>query len=107
MEEIYYGTSQLYEATTEGLLLCMILLVIVYKFYKEGRVFSTLLLDMESFNFFIEFTRQPDEHLGLLALELSMGQWLSITMIILGGYGHMQSLKTYYVESKHHIDIES
>ena len=34
--------------------------------------------------FLVEFTRQPDDHLGLLALQLSMGQWLSIAMICLG-----------------------
>ena len=77
--------SQLYEAATEGLLLCIILLIIVFKFYKEGRVFSTFVIGYGIIRFLIEFTRQPDEHIGLLAFELSMGQWLSLSMIILGG----------------------
>ena len=37
------------------------------------------------FRFIAEFYRQPDAHLGLLSLNLSMGQWLSIPMIIAGG----------------------
>ena len=34
--------------------------------------------------FIAEFGRQPDAFLGLLAFNLSMGQWLSLPMI-LGG----------------------
>ena len=33
---------------------------------------------------FREFTRQPDDFLGLLGLGLSMGQWLSLPMILAG-----------------------
>ncbi|HVS26407.1 MAG TPA: prolipoprotein diacylglyceryl transferase family protein, partial [Burkholderiales bacterium] len=33
------------------------------------------------FRFLVEFTREPDSFLGLLALNLSMGQWLSLPMI--------------------------
>ena len=34
--------------------------------------------------FIAEFAREPDEFLGLLALSLSMGQWLSLPMIAAG-----------------------
>lgn len=34
--------------------------------------------------FTVEFAREPDDFLGLLALGLSMGQWLSLPMIIAG-----------------------
>jgi phosphatidylglycerol---prolipoprotein diacylglyceryl transferase len=37
-----------------------------------------------SFRFIVEFTREPDAHLGLLGLGLSMGQWLSLPMILIG-----------------------
>ena len=37
-----------------------------------------------TFRFLVEFTRQPDDFLGLLALGLSMGQWLSLPMIVAG-----------------------
>jgi len=36
------------------------------------------------FRFGVEFTREPDGFLGLLALGLSMGQWLSLPMIMAG-----------------------
>ena len=34
--------------------------------------------------FFIEYFRQPDSHMGFVALQLSMGQLLSIPMVIVG-----------------------
>lgn len=34
--------------------------------------------------FAVEFTREPDSFLGLLAWGLSMGQWLSLPMIAIG-----------------------
>jgi len=34
--------------------------------------------------FIAEFFREPDDFLGLLALDLSMGQWLSAPMILIG-----------------------
>jgi phosphatidylglycerol:prolipoprotein diacylglycerol transferase len=36
--------------------------------------------------FLVEFTREPDSFLGLLALGLSMGQWLSLPMVLVGAY---------------------
>ena len=33
----------------------------------------------------VEFFREPDSFLGLQALGLSQGQWLSLPMIVLGG----------------------
>ena len=34
--------------------------------------------------FVAEFLREPDDFLGLLALDMSMGQWLSLPMVALG-----------------------
>ena len=36
------------------------------------------------FRFIAEFWREPDAHLGLLGLGFSMGQWLSLPMIVAG-----------------------
>jgi len=36
------------------------------------------------FRFIAELGREPDAHLGYLALGLSMGQWLSLPMIVAG-----------------------
>lgn len=37
------------------------------------------------FRFSVEYSREPDSYLGLLAFGLSMGQWLSLPMIAAGG----------------------
>ena len=34
--------------------------------------------------FAVEFTREPDNFLGFLALGFTMGQWLSLPMILIG-----------------------
>ena len=36
------------------------------------------------FRFVAEFAREPDNFLGLLAAGLSMGQWLSLPMVVFG-----------------------
>jgi len=42
------------------------------------------LMGYGTFRFLVEFTREPDNFLGLLAGGLSMGQWLSLPMVALG-----------------------
>jgi phosphatidylglycerol:prolipoprotein diacylglycerol transferase len=49
-----------------------------------GAVSGLFLIGYGSFRFVVEFTREPDNFLGLLALNLSMGQWLSLPMVIAG-----------------------
>jgi len=46
------------------------------------------------FRFLAEFTREPDRFLGTLAFGLSMGQLLSIPMIIFGAYLLKRSAKS-------------
>jgi phosphatidylglycerol:prolipoprotein diacylglycerol transferase len=36
------------------------------------------------FRFIAEYFGEPDDFLGLLALNLSMGQWLSLPMVLAG-----------------------
>ncbi len=76
--------SQLYEFALEGIVL--FLLLWVYSSHKRplGRVSALFLLGYGSARFLVEFTREPDDFLGLLALNLSMGQWLSLPMIVAG-----------------------
>jgi phosphatidylglycerol:prolipoprotein diacylglycerol transferase len=47
-------------------------------------VTGAFLLGYGVFRFGVEYFREPDDFLGLLALTLSMGQWLSVPMIALG-----------------------
>ena len=78
--------SQLYEAGMEGVLLFVILWVFARKPRPTGAVSGVFLVSYGVLRFLVEFTREPDNFLGLLALNLSMGQWLSLPMI-LGGIG--------------------
>ena len=77
--------SQLYQALTEGLLLFIILMWFSQKPRPRMAVSGLFLVLYGAFRIFTEFFRQPDAHLGLLSLNLSMGQWLSIPMILVGG----------------------
>ncbi|MBR6026765.1 MAG: prolipoprotein diacylglyceryl transferase [Neisseriaceae bacterium] len=75
--------SQLYELLLEGIILFIILWVFSKKSRPTGQVAALFILGYGVFRFLIEFTRQPDSHLGLLSLNMSMGQWLSLPMIII------------------------
>lgn len=77
--------SQLYEFALEGIALFIILWIFAKKPRPVGAVSGLFLMGYGLFRFLIEFTRQPDEFLGLLSLGLSMGQWLSLPMIAIGG----------------------
>jgi phosphatidylglycerol---prolipoprotein diacylglyceryl transferase len=78
--------SQIYQFLMEGLLLFVILWFYARKERQQGQVAAVFLLGYGIFRFIAEFFRQPDEHLGLLSLGMSMGQWLCVPMI-LGGAG--------------------
>lgn len=77
--------SNIYEFLLEGVLLFIILWVFSSKRYRYvGQTWALFLTGYGLFRFLVEFTRQPDAGLGLLSLGLSMGQWLSLPMIIVG-----------------------
>ena len=76
--------SQLYEFALEGIALFCILWWFSRKQRPIGAISALFLIGYGSFRFWVEFTRQPDDYLGLLQLGLSMGQWLSLPMILIG-----------------------
>ena len=80
--------SQLYEAILEGILLFLILLYFQKKKYlKVPGLISGLFLTFYSlFRFLTEFFRAPDEQLGYLLLNLTMGQIISIIFFLIGTY---------------------
>jgi phosphatidylglycerol:prolipoprotein diacylglycerol transferase len=87
VDSIARHPSQIYEALTEGLLLFIILNIALrkYKLYKHQGMLSGLFCIFYSlFRFFVENFRQPDEHLGFVMYHLTMGQLLSVIMMILG-----------------------
>ncbi|MGP1928526.1 MAG: prolipoprotein diacylglyceryl transferase [Arsenophonus sp. NC-WZS1-MAG3] len=75
--------SQLYEMFFEGLILFIILNLFIRKPRQIGSVSGLFLISYGVFRILIEFFRQPDAQLGLFA-GISMGQILSIPMIIIG-----------------------
>jgi len=79
--------SQLYEAFLEGLVLFVVLALLVRSEKwrnRTGFLSGVFLFGYGTFRFLIEFVRMPDAHLGLLAMNLSMGQWLSLPMVVAG-----------------------
>jgi phosphatidylglycerol:prolipoprotein diacylglycerol transferase len=76
--------SQLYQFALEGALLFVILWLYSAKPRPTGAVSAMFLIGYGVLRFTAEFFREPDDFLGLLALNLSMGQWLSLPMILAG-----------------------
>jgi len=78
--------SQLYEAVLEGIILFIILIYFRKKDYlkKPGLISGLFLIFYSIFRFFVEFFRVPDEHLGYLIFDLSMGQVISVIFLMIG-----------------------
>lgn len=76
--------SQLYQFALEGVALFALLWLFSRKPRPVGSVSGLFLIGYGSFRFLVEFTREPDAHLGLLAMGLSMGQLLSLPMLAAG-----------------------
>jgi len=74
--------SQLYELLLEGVLLFFVLLWVKNRTKRDGIVAMVFLFGYTAARFVVEFFRQPDAHLGFLLLGLSMGQWLSVVMLV-------------------------
>lgn len=78
--------SQVYQFLLEGLLLFAILWLYARKERRERRVSALFLMGYGGMRFTAEYFREPDDFLGLLALNMSMGQWLCVPMIALGAW---------------------
>ncbi len=76
--------SQLYQFALEGIVLFILLWWYSSKPRPVGAVSGLFLIGYGSFRFLVEYTREPDSFLGLLAMNLSMGQWLSLPMVMIG-----------------------
>ena len=88
IDNLYRHPSQLYEAFFEGLILFFILIYFRNKgFIKiSGLISSLFLIFYSTFRFVIEFYRVPDEQLGYLFFNLSMGQIISFAFFLVGAY---------------------
>lgn len=81
--------SQLYEATLEGALLIIVLLFLFWRTrarWRPGLLVGTFTAGIALGRFTVEFFREPDAQLAEFAARtgLSMGQWLTIPLILLG-----------------------
>lgn len=76
--------SPLYQFALEGLLLFVLLWLYARKPRGSGQVSGIFLIGYGVFRFIAEYFREPDAFLGLLALNMSMGQWLCVPMVLAG-----------------------
>ena len=94
--------SQLYEAGLEGFLLGLLMYLFWWRGWlgAVGRLTGVFLCAYGLARFFVEFVRQPDVHIGLFGGIFSMGQLLSLPMIIVGLYFLRQSWRQGYYHGK-------
>jgi phosphatidylglycerol:prolipoprotein diacylglycerol transferase len=76
--------SQLYEAALEGVVLFSVLFLLHRRKVSPGVPLSFFLILYGLFRMIVELFREPDLHLGFLWGMVTMGQLLSIPMILAG-----------------------
>lgn len=76
--------SQLYELLLEGVVLFIILNLFIRKPRPMGAVSGLFLIGYGAFRIIVEAFRQPDAQLGLFDVVVSMGQILSVPMVVAG-----------------------
>ena len=88
VDNLFRHPSQLYEAIFEGLILFFILIYFRKKGFIKipGFISGLFLFFYSTFRFIIEFFRVPDEQLGYLFFNLTMGQIISFIFLLIGIY---------------------
>ena len=76
--------SQLYQFALEGLLLFVLLWWYASRPRATGQVAAAFVFGYGVLRFVVEYFREPDAFLGVLALGMSMGQWLCVPMVLAG-----------------------
>jgi phosphatidylglycerol:prolipoprotein diacylglycerol transferase len=87
--QLHRHPSQLYEAALEGLLLLIIMWALCYFTNlrkKPGILTGIFILGYALARTFVEQFREPDAHIGFVFGNVTMGQILSVPMIILALY---------------------
>lgn len=85
--------SQLYQFLGEGLLLFIVMWVYARKPRPIGAVSGVFLMGYGVLRFMAEYFREPDAHLGLLALGMTMGQWLCVPMVGMGMWLWLRAMR--------------
>jgi phosphatidylglycerol:prolipoprotein diacylglycerol transferase len=96
--------SQLYEFALEGLLLFAILWTYGSRRRPQGAVSGLFLLGYGTARFLVEYTREPDDFLGFLVGGFTMGQLLSLPMIILGAAMMLWAYRRWHKEQPTLLD---
>ena len=88
IDNITRHPSQIYEALLEGVILFFILFFFIKKNYllKPCLISSLFLIFYSLFRFLVEFFRVPDEQVGLIYLNLTIGQIISLIFLSFGFY---------------------
>ena len=88
IDNLYRHPSQLYEAFFEGIVVFIILIYFKNKGFMKnpGSISGLFLIFYSIFRFVIEFLRVPDEQLGYLFFNLTMGQIFSFIFLLIGIY---------------------
>ena len=88
IDNLYRHPTQLYEAIFEGLILFLILIYLRNKGFMKitGLMSGIFLICYSIFRFMIEFLRVPDEQIGYLLFNLTMGQIISCIFFLIGIY---------------------
>ena len=88
IDNLYRHPTQLYEAFFEGIVLFLVLLYFKDKSFSKrpGFISGIFLVFYSIFRFTIEFLRVPDDQLGYLLFNLTMGQLISIFFLVIGCY---------------------
>jgi len=88
VDNLFRHPSQLYEAFFEGIVLFIILVILRNKGFMKipGLISSLFLIFYSIFRFIIELFRVPDEQLGYLFFNLTMGQIISFIFLLIGIY---------------------
>ena len=76
--------SQLYQAAGEGLLLFAMLWLFSSRQRRSGQVSGMFLIGYGMLRFAAELFREPDHGILGLSYVVSMGQWLSLPMVLIG-----------------------
>lgn len=78
--------SQLYEAALEGLALFVVMWLLARRRRPDGEMFGWFLILYGCARIFSELFREPDRQLGFLFGPVTMGQLLSVPMVLAGAW---------------------
>ena len=94
--------SQLYEAVLEGFLLFIIMMALVRLggLRRPGLATGIFAIGYGLARIIVEFYREPDAQLGYLAFGTTMGQWLSLPLVLIGLAFVAASLRRTHAQEK-------